>query len=74
MAFSDYQLEIYLQGLSGVLPSLPMTFAELEAKAQSAMPPGMWSYVAGGGPGGRKVAVAVLRAQGDDPDRGHHRR
>ena len=48
MAFSDYQLEIYLQGLSGVLPSLPMAFAELEGKAQASMPPGMWSYVAGG--------------------------
>ncbi|MGE2690729.1 lactate 2-monooxygenase [Mycolicibacterium pulveris] len=48
MAFSDYQLEIYFQGLSGVLPTLPMAFAELEAKAQAAMSPGMWSYVAGG--------------------------
>src|SRR3954469_10318229 len=48
MAFADYQLEIYLQGLSGVLPPLPMAFAELEAKAEAAMSPGMWSYVAGG--------------------------
>jgi lactate 2-monooxygenase len=48
MAFGDYQLQIYLQGLSGVLPALPMGFAELEAKAQAAMSPGMWSYVAGG--------------------------
>ncbi|MGE2724613.1 lactate 2-monooxygenase [Mycolicibacterium pulveris] len=48
MAFSDYQLEIYFQGLSGVLPTLPMAFAELEAKAQAAMSPTMWSYVAGG--------------------------
>jgi lactate 2-monooxygenase len=48
MAYGDYQLEIYFQGLSGVLPSLPMSFAELEAKAHAAMPPSMWSYVAGG--------------------------
>ncbi|WP_006242108.1 alpha-hydroxy-acid oxidizing protein [Mycolicibacterium tusciae] len=48
MAFGDYQLEIYFQGLSGVLPTLPMSFAELEAKAQAAMSPSMWSYVAGG--------------------------
>ena len=48
MAYSDYQLEIYFQGLSGVLPKLPMSFAELEAKAQAAMSPSMWSYVAGG--------------------------
>jgi lactate 2-monooxygenase len=48
MAFGDYQLEIYLQGLSGIVPSLPMSFAELEAKAEAAMPPSVWSYVAGG--------------------------
>src|ERR1700712_2693607 len=48
MAFGDYQLEIYLQGLSGTLPSYPMGFAELEAKAKAAMPPSVWSYVAGG--------------------------
>ncbi|WP_375484348.1 lactate 2-monooxygenase [uncultured Mycobacterium sp.] len=48
MAFSDYQNEIYLRGLAGVAPSLPMAFAELEAKAQSAMSPAVWSYVAGG--------------------------
>ena len=48
MAFGDYQFEIYLQGLSGVVPSLPMAFAELEAKAAAALPPSVWSYVAGG--------------------------
>jgi lactate 2-monooxygenase len=48
VAFSDYQNEIYLQGLAGVVPSLPMAFAELEAKAQAAMPAWVWSYVAGG--------------------------
>ncbi|MHC9297298.1 lactate 2-monooxygenase [Mycobacterium sp. LTG2003] len=48
MAYGDYQLEIYLQGLSGVLPTLPMDYSQLEAKAQSAMPPSVWSYVAGG--------------------------
>ncbi|WP_029114816.1 lactate 2-monooxygenase [Mycobacterium sp. URHB0044] len=48
MAFGDYQLEIYLQGLSGTVPSLPMSFADLEAKAQAAMSSSLWSYVAGG--------------------------
>lgn len=48
MAYGDYQLEIYLQGLSGVLPTMPMGFAALEAKAQAAMPASVWSYVAGG--------------------------
>lgn len=48
MAFGDYQLEIYFQGLAGVMPSLPMTFAELEARAEKALPPSVWSYVVGG--------------------------
>ena len=48
MSFGDYQLEIYLQGLTGVLPSLPMAFEELQARAEQALPPSIWSYVAGG--------------------------
>ncbi|MGE4428413.1 MAG: alpha-hydroxy-acid oxidizing protein [Solirubrobacteraceae bacterium] len=46
--FGDYQNEIYLQGLAGVVPPLPMGFAELEARAAAALPPSVWSYVAGG--------------------------
>ena len=46
--FGDLQNEIYLAGFSGVLPSLPMSFAELERRAELAMRPGTWSYVAGG--------------------------
>ena len=46
--YGDLQNEIYLAGLSGVVPSLPMSFAELERRAELAMPPGTWSYVAGG--------------------------
>lgn len=48
MAFGDYQFEIYLQGLSGIVPTLPMAFEEWEAKAQAAMSASVWSYVAGG--------------------------
>ncbi|MGB8389482.1 alpha-hydroxy-acid oxidizing protein [Mycobacterium sp.] len=48
MAFGDYQNEIYLHGLAGVVPALPMAFAELQAKAATALPPSVWSYVAGG--------------------------
>ncbi|UIX28968.1 lactate 2-monooxygenase [Streptomyces sp. GQFP] len=48
MAFADYQNEIYLNGLGGVLPSFPMEFAELEERARAALPPSAWSYVAGG--------------------------
>ena len=47
-AYGDYQLEIYLAGLGGVLPSFPMAFAELEARAAQALPPSVLSYVAGG--------------------------
>src|ERR1700749_114505 len=48
-AFGDFQLEIYLAGLQGVLPSFPMAFAELKARAERALPPSVLSYVAGGG-------------------------
>ena len=47
-AFGDYQLEIYGAGLQGVLPRFPMAFAELEARAEQALPPSVLSYVAGG--------------------------
>jgi lactate 2-monooxygenase len=59
MAFGDYQLEIYLQGLAGVVPSLPMAFAELEARAEAAMSPSVWSYVAGGAGDERTQRVNV---------------
>src|ERR1700716_188875 len=48
MAFGDYQFEIYLKGLSGIVPLLPMSYAEWEAKAEAAMSPSIWSYVTGG--------------------------
>jgi len=46
--FGDFQLEIYLGGLAGVRPALPMTFAELEARAAKCLSPEILSYVAGG--------------------------
>ena len=46
--FGDLQNQIYFAGLSGVVPALPMSFTELERRAELAMPPGTWSYVAGG--------------------------
>ncbi|SNS44171.1 FMN-dependent dehydrogenase, includes L-lactate dehydrogenase and type II isopentenyl diphosphate isomerase [Streptosporangium subroseum] len=46
--FGDYQNEIYFDGLRGVVPGLPMTFTELEARAEAVMSPSVWSYVAGG--------------------------
>ena len=48
MAFADYQNEIYLNGLGGVLPAYPMEFGELAERARAALPPSVWSYVAGG--------------------------
>ncbi|WP_028659347.1 alpha-hydroxy-acid oxidizing protein [Nocardioides insulae] len=48
MAYGDFQNEIYNAGLAGVVPDLPMTFAELERRAEAALPPSVWSYVAGG--------------------------
>ena len=47
-SFGDYQFEIYLKGLSGVKPKLPVDFATLERRAEQAMPAAVWSYVAGG--------------------------
>lgn len=44
----DWQLEIYLNGLNGTHPSLPMSHAELERRAEQVMSPQLWSYVSGG--------------------------
>ncbi|UDY35336.1 alpha-hydroxy-acid oxidizing protein [Dermatobacter hominis] len=44
----DWQLQIYLGGLSGVVPELPMSYAELERRAHEAMSEQIWSYVTGG--------------------------
>ena len=42
------EFAIYLGGLSGNLPNLPVSFAELAAKANAALSPSLLSYVAGG--------------------------
>ncbi|MBR7827737.1 alpha-hydroxy-acid oxidizing protein [Actinospica sp. MGRD01-02] len=46
--YGDYQHEIYFNALQGVLPELPMAYAELEERARAALAPSVWSYVAGG--------------------------
>jgi isopentenyl diphosphate isomerase/L-lactate dehydrogenase-like FMN-dependent dehydrogenase len=46
--YGDFQMELYLGGLSGVRSPHPMTFAELEARAAKALAPELLSYVAGG--------------------------
>ncbi len=65
-AFGDYQLEIYLAGLSGTVPALPMDFANLEARAAKALPDTVLSYVAGGAGDERtqRVNVAAFGAWG----------
>jgi lactate 2-monooxygenase len=46
--FGDYQYEIYVDGLKGKVPKLPINFDELETRAHGAMSAGLVSYVAGG--------------------------
>ena len=46
--FGDYQTEIYLAGLRGVLPRLPVDAQSLEQRAAAAMPPAVLTYVQGG--------------------------
>ncbi|HUE13811.1 MAG TPA: alpha-hydroxy-acid oxidizing protein, partial [Planctomycetaceae bacterium] len=46
--FGQYQDEIYLAGLHGVLPKLPIDMATLEKKAMEAWPETIVSYVQGG--------------------------
>lgn len=48
MHFGDYQTSIYLAGLSGVMPAMPVDFASLKECAEGAMPPHVLSYVQGG--------------------------
>ena len=47
-SFGDYQNEIYLGGLSGITPKLPVNFKLLEETAAAVMPSSVLSYVQGG--------------------------
>ena len=46
--YGDYQNAIYIAGLSGVVPRLPVDFATLEQHAGARMPPAVLNYVQGG--------------------------
>ena len=46
--FGDYQNEIYLNGLRGIRPALPVDFKGLEARASASLSPSVLSYVQGG--------------------------
>lgn len=48
MSYGDYGNEIYLTGLRGVLPKLPIDIRMLERKAVEAWPDSIASYVQGG--------------------------
>ncbi len=48
MEFSGYQNEIYLGGLGGQKPELPISYSDLETKAREVMTPEAYGYVAGG--------------------------
>jgi lactate 2-monooxygenase len=57
----DWQFEIYRDGLVGRQPELPMSFADLERRAQEVLSPELWSYVAGGA-GNEHTQVGNVRA------------
>ncbi|KQM67842.1 lactate 2-monooxygenase [Sphingomonas sp. Leaf17] len=46
--FGDYQNAVYLAGLNGVLPTVPVDFANLERRAAAALPTHLLNYVQGG--------------------------
>ena len=46
--YGDWQFGIYLEGLGGKQPDLPMSYGELERRAEATLSPELWSYVAGG--------------------------
>ena len=46
--YGDYQLEIYWNGLGGVLPKLPTDYATLVKRAEAALPDMVLNYVQGG--------------------------
>lgn len=46
--YGDYQNQLYLGGLNGVLPKIPVDFATLEQRASAALPASILNYVQGG--------------------------
>ncbi|GAB2990427.1 alpha-hydroxy-acid oxidizing protein [Nocardioides montaniterrae] len=64
MAFGDYQLELYLGALGGVLPAHPLTYEQLEAEALAALSPELRTYIPGGA-GDERTQRANVDAFGD---------
>jgi lactate 2-monooxygenase len=61
--FANYQFEIYLRGISGERPELPVTYSELEAAARERLSEEAYGYVAGGA--GEEHTVRANRAAFD---------
>jgi L-lactate dehydrogenase (cytochrome) len=59
--FANFQYEIYLKGLSGETPKLPLDHRQLEARAREQLSPEAFGYVAGGA-GGEFTVEANRRA------------
>lgn len=57
----DWQSQIYLRGLMGGGPAVPIAHAHLEQKAKDALSPEAWDYLAGGA-GGEDTIRANLEA------------
>ncbi|MGV9412353.1 alpha-hydroxy-acid oxidizing protein [Nocardia sp. NPDC003693] len=58
-SFVDFQNEIYLAGLAGTLPALPMTAAGLERRAREVLDPAAFAYVAGSASTERTAAANI---------------
>jgi lactate 2-monooxygenase len=61
VAYAEHQYSIYLAGVGGQKPELPISFAELERRAEEVMTPEAWGYVAGSA-GSEDTARANLEA------------
>ncbi len=57
MSFADFQNEIYLAGLSGAVPELPMSAAGLERRAREQLDAVAYAYVAGSASAERTAAA-----------------
>jgi L-lactate dehydrogenase (cytochrome) len=58
--FGDFQLELYLAGVSGQVPPYPVTFDGLEAAAREVLRPEAFAYVAGSA--GQELTARANRA------------
>ncbi|MEQ8689201.1 MAG: lactate 2-monooxygenase [Imperialibacter sp.] len=52
----SWQKKIYLDGMAGILPKVPVDFAKLQKKAKKNMSKEAWAYIAGGA--GRETTMA----------------